>query len=310
VTGAAATSELPALEGGGGTWAVGGHVPLNAANAVLVDEVAVTSGFFSTVGMPVIRGRDLSPDDVAGGPRVAVINESLAHALFGDEDPLGQMIGGQYQSLDTRVVGIVKDARAGVRQPASPAMYKPWAQQPRGWASIIVRTRDDRTLDVPTIKGVVARVDPSMPMTRVSTLDDRISDTLARDRMLALLSSAIGGLAAFLCGLGLFGIMNYRVANRAREIGIRVALGAAARSVQWLIVREAIVVVAIGIPIGLAGFVASGKLIGSLLYQLSPTDATTLASGVCLLAIVTVAAAFVPARRATQLDPAITLRRE
>ena len=270
----------------------------------------MTPGFFSTIGVPVIRGRDLSAQDVAGGPRVAVINQSLARALFGDEDPLGQMIGGQYQALDTRVVGIVKDARAGVREPASPAMYEPWAQHPRAWASVVVRTRDDRALDVPTITGVVARVDPSMPITRVSTLDDLISDTLARDRMLALLSSAIGGLAVCLCGLGLFGIMNYRVASRAREIGIRVALGAAARSVQWLIVREAIVVVAIGIPIGLAGFVASSKVIGSLLYQLSPTDATTLASGVCLLAIVTVAAAFVPARRATQLDPAITLRRE
>jgi predicted permease len=310
VTGAAATTQLPALEGGGGTWAVGGHVPLNAANAVLVDEVAVTPGFFSTIGVPVIRGRDLSAEDVAGGQSVAVINQSLARALFGDEDPLGQMIGGQYQALDTRVVGIVNDARAGVRQPASPAMYEPWAQHPHAWASVVVRTRDDRTLDVPTIKGVVARIDPSMPMTRVSTLDDLISDTLARDRMLALLSSGIGGVALFLCGLGLFGIMNYRVASRAREIGIRVALGAAARSVQWLIVREAIVVVAIGIPIGLAGFVASSRVIGSLLYQLSPTDATTLASGVCLLAIVTVAAAFVPARHATQLDPAITLRRE
>ena len=310
VTGASATTELPALEGGGGTWAVGGHVPLNAANAVLVDAVSVTPGFFSTIGVPVIRGRDLSADDIAGGPRVAVINQSLARALFGDEDPLGQMIGGQYQALDTRVVGIVKDARAGVRQPASPAMYEPWAQHPRARASVVVRTRDDRALDVPTLKSVVARVDPSMPITRVSTLEGLISDSLARDRMLALLSSAIGGLAVFLCGLGLLGIMNYRVASRAREIGIRVALGAAGRSVQWLIVREAVVVVGIGIPVGLAGFVASSKIIGSLLYQLSPTDATTLASGVCLLAVVTVAAAFVPARRATQLDPAITLRRE
>ena len=309
VTGAAATTELP-LQGGGGTWAVGGHVPVNAANAVLVDAVRVTPGFFSTIGMPVIRGRDLSPEDIAGSPQVAVINQSLARALFGDEDPLGQMIGGQYQALDTRVVGVVKDARAGVRQPAAPAMYEPWAQHPLAWASVVVRTRDDRPLDLQTIKAVVARVDPSMPLTRVSTLGGLISDALARDRMLALLSSAIGGLAAFLCGLGLFGIMNYRVASRAREIGIRVALGAAAPSVQWLIVREALVVVAIGIPIGLAGFVASSKVIGSLLYQLSPTDAPTLASGVALLAIVTVAAAFVPTRRATQLDPAITLRRE
>jgi len=306
----AATTELPALEGGGGTWAVGGNVPVNAEKAVLVDEVSVTLGFFSAIGVPIIRGRDLTAEDAAGGQRVAVINESLARALFGDEDALGQMIGLQYQALDRRVVGVVKDARAGVRQPASPAMYEPWAQHPLAWASVVVRTRDDRALDVATIRRVVARVDPSMAVTRVSTLDALISDTLARDRMLALLSSAIGGLAAFLCGLGLFGIMNYRVANRAREIGIRVALGAAARSVQWLIVREAIVVMAIGIPIGLAAYVASSKVLGSLLFQLSPTDATTLASGVCLLAIVTVAAAFVPARRATRLDPAVTLRRE
>lgn len=128
--------------------------------------------------------------------------------------------------------------------------------------------------------------------------------------MLALLSSAIGGLAAFLCGMGLVGIMNYRVANRAREIGICVALGAAARSVQWLIVREALIVMAIGIPIGLAAYVASSRVIGSLLFQLSPTDVRTLAIGVGLLALVTLAAAFVPARRATRLDPALTFRRE
>ncbi|MGE5360833.1 MAG: ADOP family duplicated permease [Bacteroidales bacterium] len=310
VKSAAATTELPALEGGGGTWAVGGNVPVNAEKAVLVDEVSVTPGFFTTIGITVIRGRDLSAEDGAASPRVAVINESLAKALFGDRDPLGQMIGGQYQALDTRVVGIVKDLRAGVRQPASPALYEPWAQQPLAWASIIVRTRDDRTLDVPTIRRVAAQIDPSMPITQVSTLDGLISDAMARDRMLALLSSAIGGLAAFLCGLGLFAVMNYRVANRAREIGIRVALGAAARSVQWLIVREAFVVMAIGIPIGLAAYVASCKALGSLLFQLSPTDATTLASGVCLLALVALAAAFVPARRAARLDPAVTLRRE
>ena len=307
---AAATSALPALEGGGMTWAVGGQLPVNAEKAVLVDDVAVTPGFFSTIGVPVIRGRDVSTEDRAAAQRVAVINESLARALFGDQDPLGQMIGLQYQALDRRVVGIVKDARAGVRQPTSPAMYGPWAQNPRSSASLIVRTRDRRTLDLPTIRRLVAGVDPSMPITRVSTLDALISDALARDRMLALLSSAIGGLAAFLCGLGLFGMMNYRVANRAREIGIRVALGAAAWSVQWLIVREAIVVMGIGVPIGLSAYVASSKVVGSLLFQLSPTDFTTLASGVSLLALVTVAAAFVPARRATHLDPALTLRRE
>jgi predicted permease len=306
----AATTVLPVLEGGGGTWAVGGNLPLNAERAVLVDAVSVTPGFFSTIGIPVIRGRDLSVEDVAGGQRVAVINESLARTLFGDRDPLGEMIGLQYQALDRRVVGIVKDARAGMRQPPAPAMYQPWAQAPLGQAWVVVRTSEGRTLDVLTIQRVVARVDPSMPVLRVSTLDALIADTLARDRMLALLSSAIGGLAAFLCGLGLFGIMNYRVANRAREIGIRVALGATAQSIQWLIAREAIVVMALGMPIGLAAYVASSKAMGSLLFELSPTDEATLAAGVGLLALVTLAAAFVPARRAARLDPAVTLRRE
>jgi predicted permease len=306
----AATTGLPLVGGGGGTWVAGGKVPRDAEKAVLADEVSVTAGYFAAIGLPLVRGREFTDQDGAGAPRVAVVNESLASALFGDQDPIGQVMGGQYGPLDTRIVGIVKDTRTGVRRPPEPTMYVPWPQQPVSWTLVVARTPRDGMLDLSAVRRVAARLDPSMPVAGFSTLNGMVAVTLARDRMLALLSSAIGGLGAFLCGLGLYGLMNYRVATRAREIGIRLALGAGRRSIQWLVVREALVVTLVGAPFGLAAYLASSRVVASMLFELSPTDAATLAGGACALTLVTMAAAFVPARRALRVDPAVTLRRE
>ena len=141
-------------------------------------------------------------------------------------------------------------------------------------------------------------------------MEQRIADTLSRDRILALLSSAFAGLAALLCGLGLFGMMNFHVATRQREIGIRMALGADRRSIQWNVVREAVFVILAGAPPGLAAYFASSRVIGSFLFDLSPTDVPTVAAAACLLVLVALAASFIPARCATHLDPAVVLRRE
>jgi predicted permease len=310
VQAAVATTELPLLGGGGGTWVAGGRISADAEKAVLTGQVSVTPGYFAVVGLPIIRGREFGEQDDGGAPRVAVVNESLAKALFGDEDPVGQMMGFQYRPLDTRIVGVVKDTRTGVRRPAEPTMYVAWSQQPAPWAMVVVRTPRDGALDLASVRQATARLNAGMPVTDFSTLNGKVAASLARDRMLAFLSSAIGGLGAFLCGLGLFGLMNYRVATRAREMGIRLALGAGTRSIQWLVIREALLVTLIGAPVGLAAYLASSRVVASILFELSPTDAGTLAAGVSVLALVTLAAAWVPARRAMRLDPAVTLRRE
>ena len=305
----AATSALPMM-GGGATGVVGGDVPVNAEKAVTADDVSVTPGYFGTIGLPVVRGREFSDQDTAGAERVAVVNESLARALFGDRNPLGERIGLKDMALDRTVVGIVRDTKQSLRRPPEPAMFGPLAQHSATSMTVVVRTRNGRPLDVPAVRAVVNRIDPTALVTELATMEQVIAGTLSRDRILALLSSAFAGLAALLCGLGLFGMMNFHVATRQREMGIRLALGAERRSIQWNVVREAVFVILAGAPVGLAAYLASSRLVGSFLFDLSPTDVPTVAAAACMLVLVALAASFVPAMRATHLDPAVILRRE
>ena len=305
----AATTELPLMVRGG-TSVVGGNVPVNAEKAVSAGEVSVTPGYFRTVGLPLVRGREFTEQDTAGTERVAVVNESLARALFGDRNPIGERIGLQYVALDTTVVGVVKDTKASLRQPPEPAMFTPLAQHAVPWMTVVLRTKSGRPLDMPTVRALVNRIDSTVPVTDLGTMEQRIANTLSRDRILAGLSSAFAGLAALLCGLGLFGMMNFHVATRQREMGIRLALGAERRSIQWNVVREAVFVILAGAPVGLAAYLASSRVVGSFLFDLSPTDVPTVAAAACMLVLVALAASFVPARRATHLDPAVILRRE
>ena len=305
----AATTELP-LMNAGGTSVVGGNVSLNAEKGVSAGSVSVTPGYFRTIGLPLVRGREFTERDTAGAERVAVVNESLARVLFGDRDPIGERIGFQYVALDTTVVGVVKDTKASLREPPEPVMFMPLAQHAVYRMTVAVRTKSGRPLDLPAVRAMVNRIDSTVPVTDLATMEQRIADTLSRDRILAVLSSAFAGLAAILCGLGLFGMMNFHVATRQREMGIRMALGAERRSIQWSVVREAVFVVVAGAPVGLAAYIASSRVIGTFLFDLSPTDVPTVATAACMLALVALAASFIPARRATRLDPAVILRRE
>lgn len=189
-------------------------------------------------------------------------------------------------------------------------MYVSLAQRPAPSMTVVVRTRTGRPLDMPTVRAVVNRIDSTVPVSDVATMEQLIANTLSRDRVLALLSSAFAGLAALLCGLGLFGMMAFHVATRQREMGIRLALGAERRSIQWNVVREGMFVILTGAPVGLAAYLASSRLIGSFLFDLSPTDVPTVGAAACMLVLVALVASFVPARRATHLDPAVILRRE
>ncbi len=309
VQSAAAASELP-LMGRGATNVVGGDVPLDAEKAVTAGEVSVTPGYFRTIGLPLVRGREFTEQDTAGAEGVAVVNESLARALFGDRNPLGERVGLQHVALDRTVVGVVADTKESLRRRPEPAMFVPLAQYPAPSMIVVARVSSGRPLDMPTVRAVVDRIDSTAPVTDLATMQQLIDGTLARDRILALLSSAFAGVAALLCGLGLFGMMNFHVATRQRELGVRLVLGAERRSIQWNVVREAVFVILTGAPVGLAAYLASSRLVGSFLFDLSPTDVPTVAAAACMLVLVALAASFIPARRATRLDPAVILRRE
>ena len=306
---ATATSFVPFVGGGGSAPVVGGSVPADAEKPVFATQVSAMAGYFNAIGLPIVRGREFGEQDVAEAPPVAVISESLARVLFGDTEPIGQMIGPQYGAQDTRVVGVVTDTRTGVRRPPEPAMYSPWAQKPMSWAVMVVRTAREGQLDLSLVRRIAARIDKSLAITEFSTLNGMVASSLARDRALALLSAATGGLAAFLCGLGLFGLMDYWVTARAREIGVRLALGASPRSIQWLMVREALVVTLIGAAIGLPVYLTASRMLGAILFGVSPIDPAALASGPAVLALVAVAASWIPTHQAMRLDPAATLRR-
>jgi predicted permease len=306
---ATATSFVPFVGDGGASPVVGGSVPADTEKPVVATVGSAMAGYFDAIGLPIVRGREFDEQDVTEAPRVAVISESLARMLFGDAEPIGQMIGWQYGALDIRVVGVITDTRTGVRRPAEPAVYFPWTQKPSSWAVVVVRTAREGQLDLSSVRQIAARIDKSVAITEFSTLNDMVASSLARDRALALLSAGTGLLAAFLCGLGLFGLMNYSVIARTPEIGIRLALGASARSIQCLVVREALVVTLGGAAIGLAVYVAASRMFGAILFGVSPIDPAALASGPGVLALVTVAASWMPARQAMRLDPAETLRR-
>lgn len=289
---------------------MGGNVPLNSEKAVEAAEVTITPGYFRTIELPVVRGRDFNDRDTAGSERVAVINESLARSLFGARDPLGERIGLQHMALNTVVVGIVRDTKESLRRPVEPSMYLPLAQQEAGAMTVVVRTRSGRAVEMPTVRTVVNRIDPTASVADLATMRQLIDESLSRDRILALLSSAFAGLAALLCGLGLFGMMNFHVATRQRELGIRLALGAERRAVRWNVVREAVFVIAAGAPIGLVAYFASSRAVGSVLFNLSPTDLPTVAAATAMLLLVALGASVVPARSATRLDPAEVLRQQ
>lgn len=305
----AGTSSLP-LMSRGVTNVVGGDVPLDAERAVMADEISITPGYFATIGSPLVRGREFTRQDTAGTERVAIVNESLARALFGDRDPIGERIGQQHVATDTIVVGVARDMKASLRQAPGPAVFTPLAQDANSRMAVVVRTKSGGPLNSQTVRALVTRIDSTVHVADVATMEQHMADMLSRDRILAGLSSAFAGLAALLCGLGLFGMMNFHVATRQREMGIRLALGARRRSIQWAVGREAVLVIAVGAPLGLAAYLTSSRLIGSFLFELSPTDVPTVVAAVFMLMLVALAASVIPARRALHLDPAVILRRE
>ncbi len=177
----AATSELP-LMSGGSTWVVGGDVPVNAEKAISAGAVSITPGYFRTVGLPVVRGREFTELDTAGTEGVALVNESLARALFGERNPIGERVGLQYVALDRTVVGVVRDAKESLRRPPQPAMYVPLAQQPMSSMTIVLRTRSGRPLDVATVRSAARHIESTAVVNELATMQQLIDDTFSRDR--------------------------------------------------------------------------------------------------------------------------------
>jgi predicted permease len=276
---------------------------------------AVSAGFFHTMGTPILAGRDFSEHDTPSSPPVAIINESFAKKFFAGRNPIGQTFQIETPPGDPRpyyeVVGIVKDTKyTDLREPFGPIGYFPALQRPadEGFQVVMRLTRPPQTVTSVATQSI-ADVNRTISI-QYQTMSTTVEQSLIRERLMATLSGFFGGLAALLAAIGLYGMMAYMVARRRGEIGIRMALGADAREVVSMVMREAAALVSVGVVTGLVLSVLAAQAAATLLFGLEPHDPVTLALAALTLTGVAAAATFVPARRASRLDPTIALKEE
>ena len=269
--------------------------------------------YFATMGVPLVAGREFTAKDAAGAPRVAIINQTMAKYYFGDTNPIGRRFGfGRDKSTDIEIVGIVKDLRTLEldKQPKR-FLYIPYSQDDGvTQLTFVVRVAGDAGAAASAVREAVQRLDPSLPIFDIKPMAAQVAESLYVERMVAALSVTFGALATMLAAIGLYGVMSYAVARRTREIGIRMALGAERGGVMWLVLKEVAVLALAGVGIGLAGAFYLTRQVQSQLFGLSPHDPATLVGAVMVLLTVALLAGFIPARRATTIDPLVALRAE
>lgn len=273
----------------------------------------VSPGYFETMGTPLYRGRRFEVDDVATAPGVAILNRTAARFYFGDRDPIGRRVGftSNGQEEEYEIVGVVEDAKHNtLREPAPRFLYIPVAQSTsrEGRLTLAVRTEGDPAALLPALTRVIGALDPAILLTDVATAEQQIGQSILRDRLIAILSSAFGMLGLGLAALGLFGVVSQGVARRTREIGVRMALGAGAGRVRWEVMREGLWLASLGAALGLGVGWFALRAVSGLLYGVRPTDPVVTLGCVAILVSVAALASFLPARRASRTDPMSALR--
>jgi predicted permease len=273
--------------------------------------MAVGPKFFDTMRIPLVMGRDFDERDVANPGNSAIINETAAKKYWPNENPIGQRFGQNIEeSGKTEIIGVIRDTKYdSVRDAAPPTMYMPIGAGTRS-LTVMMRTATDPATLTETVRGAMQQIDPDVPMTGITTQSDQVDARFAQERLFALAYSLFGGLALLLACIGLFGLMSYSVSRRTNEIGIRMALGAQRAGVVGMVLRESMLMVAIGVIVGLAGALAGGRFVESVLFGLSTTDALTIGGAIAVTALVSLAAGYLPARRAARVDPMVALRYE
>ena len=274
----------------------------------------VTPDYFKTTGIPVLGGRAFTDRDSKTSPPVAIINETAARSYFNGRNPIGLHIGGE-KDLTTEIVGVARDARTQTLHDAPvPMVYFPADQLPKSrytvFTNLDARVSGDPAAMVPVIREAIRRSEPNLMVTDVNRMSRRIERDLNRERLVASLAFSFGALTLLLASLGLYGVLSYGVARRTQEIGVRMALGAKRREVMAIVLGQSARLTIAGIALGLIGAAVSVRYLSGMLFGVEPLDPTTFMVVVATFAIVTMLAAYVPARRATTVDPVVALRSE
>jgi predicted permease len=290
--------------------------------SILIDYQRVMSGFFETTGIPILQGRGFESTDAASEGGVAVVNETLANTYWNGRNPIGQRLRPGGTNPWFTVIGVAKDVKqSGLDQAVGGEAYLLVDQlatdSPTTWVAIsptmmhmVVRTTLPLAMLAPTIARVVRDVDPAVPVARLREMDEVFTESIRRPRLLAQLVGAFGVLALLLAAIGTYGVLSYLVTERRREIGIRMALGATRSRVLAQVMKHGLLLIAIGVAAGLAGALGLNRLITSLLFGVQPTDSSTLADVILTISLVAVVACWLPAWRASRVDPNVVLRED
>jgi putative ABC transport system permease protein len=316
VVSAGAVDGLPFGGGGhGGDFKIAGRAWPASAAVPDVEKRHATPGYFQAMGIPLKQGRFFSEQDGANAPRVAMIDETLAKAFFPKGDAVGQFLIDPFLRLKpgegsqiVGIVGAVKD-RNLMNNP-QPVIYHPALQAPRPFMNLAVRTVGDPLALVSAIQQRVRDLDRNLPVYKVATMEQNLSDSLMRRRFSMLLLAALAGFALCLAAVGVYSVISYSVGRRTREIGIRMALGAQPGSVQKLILRQGLRPVLAGLAAGLLASLVAMRALASLLYGVTATDPPTFLAVACVLLAISALASAIPARRAARVDPMAALRHE
>ena len=276
---------------------------------IYTDFQVATSDYFAAMGIAMLKGRLFTEQDHGQAPAVVVINECMASKFWPQEEVIGQRIriGGQRYEI----VGVVGNVRHfGLSAAVRPETYVPHTQRAARSMMLAIRTKADPTALASDVRAQVTQLDPNLPLADVRTLEASIAGTTSEFRTITLLLGTFAIAALALAGLGLYGVISYSVAQRTREFGIRLALGAQRGDVRYMVVRQGVILTLIGLAIGLAVSFASGRVLTSLLYEVKATDPLTFGTVSVILGAVALAASLIPARRATRIHPMEALRYE
>src|SRR5437899_47692 len=317
ITAASASTGAPVV---GTNWSmafsIAGQPPVDRSSRPSAGFTMVTPGYFRTFGIPIARGRSFTEQDAAGSVPVAIVNETFVKQYLSNVDPLMQRgvvqqlrLGSLGSPIEWQIVGVYRDVHnEGVRRENFPEINVPLWQSPLPLIRITARTGGDPASMANSIAAAVRSVDSDLPLDQVRTMDQVVDESLAGERFSTVLFASFAGVALLLAAIGIYGVMSFAVAQRTHEIGLRMALGAGPRQVLRLVLGEGMLLAFGGLAIGLAGAYFVGRLMKSVLYQVNETDPVAISAVTAVLLVCALLACYIPARRATQVDPMVALR--